>query len=250
MADSIDCITRLLRGETVTRKTDWYTMRDARLHLRPYTDPRPHLAVTSTVTPNGANLAGRYGLGMLCVAAGTIAGSDALEFNWTLACSEAAKQGRQMDRAHLRLMAPFHIAETREKAMENCRAGFATYEEYGFSVRPEGPAGIGLASLEAINESGRGVIGSPDDALAVLETLWAKSGGFGTVLLLAHDWADRAATLKSYELFARVVLPKFNARNQWRVESMAWLRANRDDNSLRAKGAVAKAIERHFADKN
>jgi len=213
---------------------------EARLQLRPFTNPRPHIAVTSTVTANGAVLAGRYDLGMLCVAAGTAQGADTLSTNWGIANAEAAKRGGSMDRAGLRIMAPFHLAETKEKAMENCRAGFAAYEQYGFSVRPEGPAAIGLASLESINESGRGVIGTPDEALAVLENFWAKSGGFGTILMLAHDWADWEATKKSYELFARYVLPKFNERNAWREQSMAWLRANREENSAKGKAAVAK----------
>jgi limonene 1,2-monooxygenase len=204
------------------------------------------MAVTSTVTPNGATLAGRYGLGMLCVAAGTIAGADALAFNWQVATDEARKAGRAMERADLRLMAPFHLADTRAQALANCRAGFARYEEYGFSVRPEGPAALGMASLEAINEAGRGVIGTPDEALGVLESLWEKSGGFGTILMLAHDWADWEATKCSYELMARVVLPKFNARNRWRVESMAWLKANREENAAKAKAAVAKAIDKHL----
>ena len=239
MADSVDVVSRLLAGETITKKTERYTLNNARLQLRPYTNPRPHLAVTSTVTSNGARLAGRYDMGMLCVAAGTINGFDALDLNWGVANEEAAKRGAVMDRRNLRLMAPFHLAETKAKAMENCRKGFATYEEYGFSVRPEGPAGIGLPSLEGINESGRGVIGTPDEALQVLENFWAKTGGFGTILMLAHDWADWEATKQSYDLMARYVLPKFNARNQWREESMAWLRANREDNSSRAKAAVA-----------
>jgi limonene 1,2-monooxygenase len=246
MAESVDIITRLLAGEIITEETSWYTMNEARLQLRPYSQPRPALAVTSTVTPNGAMLAGRYGLGMLCVAAGTIAGSDALAYNWGVATAEAKRLGRTMDPRELRLMAPFHVADTREQALDNCRAGFARYEEYGFSVRPEGPAGLGMASLDAINESGRGAIGTPDDALRVLETLWEKSGGFGTVLMLAHDWADWQATKRSYELMARVVLPKFNATNAWRWESMRWLRANREENAAKAKGAVAKAIEKHL----
>jgi hypothetical protein len=36
----------------------------------------------------------------------------------------------------------------------------------------------------------------------------AQSGGFGTFLLMAHEWADREATLHSYELFAREVIPQ------------------------------------------
>jgi len=113
MADAIDVITRLLAGEIITQESEWYRMREARLHLRPYSKPRPHLAIASAVTPYGGKLAGRYDLGMLCVAAGSPNGYDTLDYNWELACREAAGQGRVMDRANYRVMAPFHIAETR-----------------------------------------------------------------------------------------------------------------------------------------
>jgi limonene 1,2-monooxygenase len=82
---------------------------------------------------------------MLCVMAGSPNGYDALDYNWQLANSEAAAQGRTMDRANYRIMAPFHIAETREKAIENCRSGFEKWQLYSYSVNPEGGAAIGHA---------------------------------------------------------------------------------------------------------
>ena len=245
MADAIDVITRLLAGETVTRDTDWYRLRDGRLQLRPYSKPRPHLAITSTVTPYGGMLAGRHDLGMLCVAAGSPHGYDALDYNWSLAEKEAAAKGRTMDRRNFRLMAPFHLAETREKAIANVREGFEKWERYAYSVNPEGGAAIGLPSVEAINEGGRGAIGTPDDAVRVLENYWAKTGGFGAILLLANDWADWEATKRSYELFARYVLPRFEERNAWREELMQWLHSNREGFSGKRKSAQLHAIERH-----
>jgi limonene 1,2-monooxygenase len=247
MADAIDIITRLLDGETITQSSEWYTMRNARLHLRPYSKPRPHLAIASAVTPYGGKLAGRYDLGMLCVMAGSPNGYDALEYNWQLANAEAAARSRVMDLANYRIMAPFHIAETRERAIENCRAGFEKWQLYSYSVNPEGGAAIGLPSLEEINEGGRGAIGTPDDALRVLENYWTKTGGFGCILMLAHDWADWEATKRSYELFARYVLPRFEERSLWRSQSMDWMRANRDAFSTKRKAAAASAVARHFA---
>ena len=47
MAEALDVILRLFRGEIVTEKTDWYTMEGARLHLLPYTKPYPEMAVVS-----------------------------------------------------------------------------------------------------------------------------------------------------------------------------------------------------------
>jgi limonene 1,2-monooxygenase len=247
MADAIDIITRLLDGETITQQSEWYA-KQARLHLRPYSTPRPHLAIASAVTPYGGKLAGKYDLGMLCVMAGAPNGYDTLDYNWDLANRESeAARGRPMDRANFRIMAPFHIAETREKALENCRAGFEKWQLYSYSVNPEGGAAIGLPSLEEVNEGGRGAIGTPDDALRVLENYWTKTGGFGCILMLAHNFADWEATKRSYELFARYVLPKFQERSAWRDESMAWLRANNQEFSAKRKAAAASAVERHFA---
>jgi limonene 1,2-monooxygenase len=248
MADAIDIITRLLAGEIITRKTDWYTMREARLHLRPYSKPRPHLAITSSVTPYGGKLAGQHDLGMLCVMAGSPHGYDTLDFNWTLANEQAAARGGTMDRYNYRVMAPFHLAETREQAIAAVQAGFEKWQLYSYSVNPEGGAAIGLPSVEAINEGGRGAIGTPDDALRVLENYWTKTGGFGCILLLAHNWADWEATKRSYELFARYVLPRFEERSAWRAQSMDWMRANRDSFSDKRKSATAKAVEKHFAE--
>ncbi|MBO0748607.1 MAG: LLM class flavin-dependent oxidoreductase, partial [Acidimicrobiaceae bacterium] len=60
MAEGIDVILRLFRGEAVTEKTDWYTLSEATVHLPPYTKPYPEMAVASAVTPSGGRLAGRY----------------------------------------------------------------------------------------------------------------------------------------------------------------------------------------------
>ena len=130
MAEALDVILRFFNGEIVTEKTDWYTFVNARAHLRPYTRPHPEVAVVSAVTPSGGRLAGKYNLSMICVAATNPFGYDALAANWQIANDIAAEQGRTMDPARLRLVGPMHIAETREKAFENCRFGFERYLGY------------------------------------------------------------------------------------------------------------------------
>ena len=66
-------------------------------------------------------------------------------------------------------------------------------------------------------DSGRAVIGTPEDAIAQIERLASKTGDFGCLLLLAHNWADFERTKNSYELFARHVLPVINDANAWRA---------------------------------
>jgi hypothetical protein len=46
---------------------------------------------------------------------------------------------------------PFHIAETREKAIENASAGFERWQLYSYSVNPEGGAAIWMPSIEEIS---------------------------------------------------------------------------------------------------
>ena len=83
--------------------------------------------------------------------------------------------------------------------------------------RPEGedPA-------EALVASGLAVIGTPDDAIAQIKRLEAESGGFGTFLHMAHNWADWAETKRSYALFSRYVAPEFQHRNDNRRASYEW----------------------------
>ena len=121
MAEALDAILRLFRGEIVTEKTEWYTMEGCRLHLLPYTKPYPEVAVVSAITPSGGRLAGKYDLGMICVAATNPFGFDALRSNWQIASDVAAEHGRTMDPNRLRLVGPMHIAETRAQAYENAQ---------------------------------------------------------------------------------------------------------------------------------
>ena len=59
MEESFEAILELLAGEKpVNRTTDWFTLRDARLQLRPYSDPCFEIAVAAQVSPSGPRLAG------------------------------------------------------------------------------------------------------------------------------------------------------------------------------------------------
>ena len=67
--------------------------------------------------------------------------------------------------------------------------------------------------IDRANASGAVVIGTADRAIAQIERLLDQSGGFGTVLLNGGYWGDHAATLRSYEIFAERVMPRFNGQD-------------------------------------
>jgi limonene 1,2-monooxygenase len=244
MAEALDVILRLFRGETVSEETEWYSLQNARVHLLPYTQPHPEVCVASTITPSGGRLAGRYGLGMLCVAATTAAGYDVLGTNWQIATDVAAERGATMDRARLRLVGPVHLARTREQARKNVEFGLKKWIDYFTMFNPAavGDAFSAPDPAAALVESGQAVIGTPDDAIEQLERLRQQSGGFGCFLQLAHNWADWESTKQSYELWARYVTPAFRGASANREASIQWSR----DNMSEFMGAAMNAAQQMF----
>jgi limonene 1,2-monooxygenase len=249
MMQALDVILRLFRGEVVTERTDWYTRVEARVHLLPYTRPHPEVSVASAVSPSGGRAAGRYDASMLCVAAADGAAYDALASNWEIACRVAAEHGRAMDPARLRIVAPMHIAETREQARANVRFGFEKYIAY-FNNNTPGrfPVPAGVDPLDWMIERRMGVCGTPDDAIAMIERLRGKQGEFGVFLQQSHDWADWEQTRRSYELYARYVMPHFSGANAARQASYGWVAENQVEFSTRRHAAVEAMFRKHEAE--
>src|ERR1700751_2919900 len=173
----------------------------------PYSWPHPGVAVASAIPPSGGMLAGRLGLGMLCVAATETAGFDVLGENWKVANEIAAEHGQTMDPRRLRLVAPMHVAETREQARADVARGLARWCDYFDRVAPKGMGGLTTSGdpVDLLVGAGRAVIGTPADAIAMIERLQEKQGEFGVLLIQATNWAEWEATKRSYELYARFV---------------------------------------------
>ena len=252
MEESLDAILRLLRSdEPVTMETDWFTLSNARLQLRPYQRPHFEVAVAAQVSPAGPRAAGRFGCSMLSIGATSAGGFDVLGYHWGVVEERAAQFGTIADRAGWRLVGPMHIAETREQAIADVAFGLADWVDYFQRVAalPLAPQTEDHDSLvDALNASGFAVIGTPDDAVAQIRRLAAQSGGFGTYLLMAHDWADLAETLRSYELFSRYVMPAVTGSARSLVASRDWAAENRPSFIGAAGQAVMSAIQTHAAE--
>ncbi len=248
MVEALDIILRLLDGETVTQRSEWFDLVNARLQNLPFSRPRPEMAVASAVTPSGGKLAGRYGLGLLGVAAASNMGFGSLGTNWQIAEREAAANGRRVDRRNYRLVAPFHVAETRAEALREVAYGFDEWADYTRHINVEGPTSLGMASPEFINDNGMGAIGTPDDAVAALERFWEQSGGFGCILYFHLPWATHDAIKRSLQLFAEYVVPAFARRNESRRASLAWLGKNVHTFQAASQSAAQKTIDKHLSD--
>ena len=246
MTEALDVVVPLLDGETVSRKTDWFEVREARLQLAPFTRPRVELAVPSVVSPSGPRAAGKYGMSLLSTAATTRAAFEALPETWRICAGEAEAHGRAADRASWRLVGPVHVAETRERARANVRFGIQEWLHYFAHVGhlPLDATGEGDvdADIDALIESGIATIGTPDDLIAQIERLERQSGGFGVFLDMAHNWADFAATGRSYELIARYVMPRFDGRGGRQEEAYRWAMEKKPELAERRQAGIDKAI--------
>jgi limonene 1,2-monooxygenase len=247
MDEALGVILPLLRGETVTHKSDWFTLQDARLQLQPFTRPHLEMAVAAMISPSGPRAAGKYGIGLLSIGATSEKGYMALPTTWQI-CEEMARQhGQSVSRRHWRLVAPMHVAETRAKALENVRFGLAKWIRYYTEViaLPFELTGTLEERVEQYIASGVAVIGDPDDAAARIEQLWTQSGGFGCFLQMAHNWADVEQTKRSYELIARSVMPRFTGANVGRLASSEWAAANRSELMDVSRQAKVLEAEKH-----
>ena len=92
---------------------------------------------------------------------------------------------------------------------------------------------------------GTTLVGSPDTvAKGIRRLLEYSQVGFGGILFRAHEWANREQTMRSYELFARYVMPQFQGSLDQVMSSQKWAMENRKQ----VFGATPESVKRAFTD--
>jgi limonene 1,2-monooxygenase len=134
------------------------------------------------------------------------------------------------------MVMPIHLADSKKEALEDIREGGNSwiqdyfidtlgakiqFEEYPGQPREE-------MTVERMVARGGAIVGTPDDAIARIREVQEASGGFGGLLGLAHEWASREKTLRSYELFARYVMPQFQGTVAEIEYSQRWAAGQRE----------------------
>jgi limonene 1,2-monooxygenase len=240
LVEGVDVIMRLIDGEIVNHDSEWFTLRDARLQLSPYSHPRPTLAVATSRTPIGSRLAGRYGMGILTQGGGDVHAA------WGHAEEAAREYGNSMSRDDLRVVVSFHLAETRAEAEKAVNFGYEPWLKYLDALNPKAYADIrekGGDTAASMIASRGGLVGTPDEAVEFLEKLWDRIGPFGTVLMSGTNWMNFEASKRNYELMMRYVMPRFNGANRQREKSFDWVYENRHEFSGANAAAVNKVLE-------
>jgi len=251
--EALSVIVPMLRGERVTCDSDWFTLRDAGLQILPLQDDMP-MAAASSISPSGMQLAGKYGMGVISIASTSSDGIAALPTQWAFAEESAAQHGQTVDRRNWRVLMSWHIAETREQARNEAVHGLQRWHNE-YNVRVLGRPG----ALHVENEwdlmdqitaggaqgGGAAVVGTPDDLVAAIRNLHDITGGFGVVLGFAHDWADREATMRSWELVARYVVPEINGWVRPQQASAQYVADRKGELMAGASAAVMSKIMSH-----
>jgi limonene 1,2-monooxygenase len=255
MEDASGVIKRLLDGESVTASSEWYSLNEARLQMTRFNEDSLEIVTAAAVSPNGPKVAGRYGFGMLNLAASSPAGFAALGEHWSIAEAEATHYGQTVSRDRWRLMGFIHIAPTMEQAIEDVKYGLPTIWKYLSQVSVLGPVHATSTEqlVDDVNEMGAALVGTPEMAIDKIRSLQVQSGGFGTFLLGIADFADHEATLRSLRLFADVVIPRFNGRGGPILESHKWVLNQHGETGAGAtvfKDQTLEAIERARQDYN
>ncbi len=245
MDEALGVILRLFKGEVVTHESDWFTLRDARLQVAPYTYPHMPVAVASTFSPAGPAASGKHGVGVLSVAVSQPGGLISLARTWETAQEAADKAGQTISREDWRLSIPIHLADSREEAFRDVAEGSVQWSKEYFEDtlgRPADPTVPG--DIQSTTERGGAIVGTPDDAIAAIKNMQEMSGGFGCLLGLAHEWTTWEKTKHSYELWARYVAPHFQGQYERIDASQRFV----SDNRTTIFGPNAAAIGKAFID--
>jgi limonene 1,2-monooxygenase len=245
--EAIPIIRRLMRGERVTYKGEWFQLNDAALQLLPLQEDMP-FAVASQISPSGMTLAGKHGIGIISIGSLSAEGLNALPTQWGFAETAAKKHGQTVDRKNWRVLLSWHIAETREEARRQARDGlFRHHNEYIHGTLQRPGSKPFKDPDQAVDMTGFGpgavaTIGTPDDLVARIKSVLEISGGFGTVVGFVHDWANPENTMRSWDMVARYVVPEINGYLNELRKSREFVVANREYFD-RAKDAVMAKIQ-------
>jgi limonene 1,2-monooxygenase len=265
MVEAWEAIYHLLTSpDPLTVETEWFTLHEAALQIAPYSRPTMDLAFTAMESPFGPSLAGKYGAGLISLSGVSATGFASLARHWGVVEEQAAEHGQSVDRRHWGVVTMIHVAETREQAkreVERQLPAFAAYSA-GVSERtfewmtpdPDAPVPQGPPTIDdiiaAFGSTHIACIGTPDDAIEMINRMVEVTGGFGKLLLFGGtDWTSQDALYRGLELFSREVFPAFQGSWDAPVRSMERVLATREDRVAEQRASIRAAQQRYAGDK-
>jgi alkanesulfonate monooxygenase SsuD/methylene tetrahydromethanopterin reductase-like flavin-dependent oxidoreductase (luciferase family) len=183
--------------------------------LKPYQQPHPPIAMSMVRGKSmAARMAGQRGYWPIST---NLVPVPTLSEHWQTYCAGANDMGNTPDRAIWRISRSILIGESNEAAWDHARQGtFLRSFEYMIEVLRSGNM-LGLVKHDpAVTDDEVTpeymlrhlcIIGDAAEVTRQLRALWEQTGGFGTLLMIAHDWDDKERWRYSTETLARQVVP-------------------------------------------
>ena len=184
--------------------------------LKPYQKPHPPIAMSVI---RGESMAGRMAgqRGYIPISTNLVP-QTTLSQHWDTYCAGARQAALpEPSRARWRIGRSIFVGETDDEAWEYALdSAFSRAFDYLITVL------TGANMLHILKHDpdlpdheltpeylvrNLCIIGSPSSCIEQLEAMWERTGGFGTLLMIAHDWDDRAKWLRSLDLLSRQVKP-------------------------------------------
>jgi alkanesulfonate monooxygenase SsuD/methylene tetrahydromethanopterin reductase-like flavin-dependent oxidoreductase (luciferase family) len=185
-----------------------------RLHLRPYQRPHPPIGVAGVSAKSETLvLAGERGYIPLSI---NFVPPRVLRSHWESVALGAERAGRAADRSIWRIARDVHVADTVAQARREALEGplGRDYRDYflpllkkmrGLEILKVDPAMPDAdVTLEYLLDN-IWIVGDPDSVAARLAALHHEVGGFGTLLVIAHEGRPREAWERSMTLLRQQV---------------------------------------------
>ena len=224
--EAVDVIVRLLESEDpINHKGEFWEFENLQLQLKSFQKPRLPIAMPSAATPANLEMIGRNDMIWLSP---TGKNRPDAKRNWEIVEKGARDVGKIANRDNWRITTYMYLAESREKAWDEVREGIMREAEYFSAIGLQGHYAeydgqpFSEFTPESCADRRDWVIGTPDDAIAWIESKIQETGGFGGMLLHSPEWTDRFKWERSMEMFARYVMPNFqgynvNFKSEWKA---------------------------------
>jgi alkanesulfonate monooxygenase SsuD/methylene tetrahydromethanopterin reductase-like flavin-dependent oxidoreductase (luciferase family) len=146
--------------------------------------------------------------------------------HWEAYSKGAKTAGLSGSRSQWRIAREVYVADSTEQAIAEIMNGppSTSFTDYFLPLLGQGLRGLdGIKTSPDLPNSALTpeymlenfwIVGDPDDCARQIRQLSDDTGGFGTLLVLCHDWgADRSKGLRSLELLAKETLPQLDDLN-------------------------------------
>lgn len=187
------------------------------IHTKPFQIPHPPIAVAGITERSGTlQIAGERGWIPMSI---NFVHRNVLRTHWESVESGAAKAAVKADRTKWRIARDIYVAETTEQARKEVREGTLArdFRDYFFKMVPKirGNLGIFKADKNMPDEDvtidymidNLWIVGSPDDVAEQISGLYDHVGGFGTLLVMGHEWKPEERWKNSMKLLKEEVIP-------------------------------------------